>query len=61
MTMPSKHIFANTDKDAYDKIVSNLVSNAVKYSSSVVMAKLSTDSGYVKFSVENDGEIIPII
>ncbi|MGI6313284.1 MAG: hybrid sensor histidine kinase/response regulator transcription factor [Candidatus Cryptobacteroides sp.] len=59
LTMPPKHIFANTDKDAYDKIVSNLVSNAVKYSSSVVMAKLSTDSGYVKFSVENDGEIIP--
>ncbi|SFW50598.1 Signal transduction histidine kinase [Sinomicrobium oceani] len=59
LVKPEGDVYASVDEEAIKKILSNLFSNAVKYSKSRV--KVSLEQHETKFSiqVENDGPVIP--
>lgn len=63
LDLPDNDIFVLLDKEAFLKIVSNLVNNAIKYCDSCVRMKayISTDeeNGMFHLLTENDGEKIP--
>ncbi len=63
LDLPDNDIFVLLDKEAFLKIVSNLVNNAIKYCDSCVRMKayISTDEQNNMFHLltENDGEKIP--
>lgn len=59
ISLPESPLSAEVDVEAFTKIISNLFTNALKYSStyiSMVLAKV--DKEYFFISVENDGEVI---
>src|SRR5690606_17322438 len=62
--IPEKTIFADIDKEAFIKIVTNLVDNAVKYGESLVIVSLNHDTNSTKPSIQikfiSDGPLIPI-
>ncbi len=49
------------NKDALQKIVNNLIDNAIKYCQHSIVLKLDMDSGqnFVSMTIENDGVVIP--
>lgn len=49
---------APVDREAFTKIVSNLLNNAVKYGSKYISVELTSDTDNLYFSVYNDGERI---
>lgn len=49
---------APVDREAFTKIVSNLLNNAVKYGSKYIKVELTSDKDNLYFSVYNDGERI---
>lgn len=57
----SQSLFAQVDEEAMTKIVSNLLTNAIKYGKSYIniMLTKSEDAQTLKLSVSNDGERIP--
>ncbi|WP_298647567.1 two-component regulator propeller domain-containing protein [uncultured Proteiniphilum sp.] len=63
LTLPEKDIFIKVDKEAFLKILSNLLNNAVKYCESYVRVEAYTVTGeqYKQFHLVtvNDGEEIP--
>jgi ligand-binding sensor domain-containing protein/signal transduction histidine kinase/DNA-binding response OmpR family regulator len=63
LNLPDDEIFVLLDKEAFLKIFSNLLNNAIKYCDSCVRVKayLSTDeeNGMFHLITENDGEKIP--
>jgi len=63
MNVPDSDLFADVDKEAFIKIISNLFSNAVKYSATYIHVKLQRDDteGDSTFTLQvcNDGVIIP--
>lgn len=61
LNMPPTDLFAQADKEALYKIITNLIGNAVKYSDGLVQVTLLADSQTREnFSIifENDGHII---
>jgi signal transduction histidine kinase/ligand-binding sensor domain-containing protein/DNA-binding response OmpR family regulator len=52
-------IWADVDKEALIKIVSNLFTNAIKYSASFVKVVLNEAENHIFIRVENDGKKIP--
>lgn len=54
-----KNIYAFVDEEAIRKILSNLISNAVKYAKKEVLITLFRDENSLEFIVKNDGNIIP--
>jgi signal transduction histidine kinase len=59
---PSTHLLAFVDTDAFNKILTNLFSNAVKYAGTRVQVQLTVLSGQPNsFTIEvrNDGYLIP--
>lgn len=54
-----KDIYAFVDEEAFRKIVSNLINNALKYAKSKVLITLFRDEISVEFTVKNDGNLIP--
>lgn len=56
-------IFAKVDREAFTKVISNLMSNALKYGESFVNCKVTyfekENAPFVSFSVMNDGPLIP--
>ena len=64
LKLPEKDIIAKIDVEAFIKIISNLINNAIKYCDSCVNVFLdcSTDENsndFFNFETENDGPIIP--
>ena len=59
LSLPSEGVSAAVDKNALDKIVSNLVSNALKYGKSTVRLTLENAGDNFRIIIENDGEIVP--
>jgi signal transduction histidine kinase/DNA-binding response OmpR family regulator/streptogramin lyase len=64
LKLPEKDIIAKIDVEAFIKIISNLINNAIKYCDSCVNVFLdcSTDENsndFFDFETENDGPIIP--
>ncbi|MGN6181372.1 MAG: hybrid sensor histidine kinase/response regulator transcription factor [Mucilaginibacter sp.] len=59
---PANAVYAYVDIDAFTKIISNLVNNAIKYSKAVVEIELMEQlTGDLAFTIEvrNDGNLIP--
>jgi signal transduction histidine kinase/ligand-binding sensor domain-containing protein/DNA-binding response OmpR family regulator len=60
--LPEKHIFAYIDRNAFTKIVTNMLTNALKYSSgNISLTCKSPDeaSGSFQIIVTNDGIVVP--
>ncbi len=59
--IPEEYIAAYIDREAFSKIISNLIANAIKYSDKTVCLTLTTDNEKKTFtvSVTNDGFLIP--
>lgn len=59
--MPQNHLTASIDREAFSKIISNLLTNAVKYSDKRIGLKLSASEEDHTFSLTvcNDGFLIP--
>ncbi|TAH61793.1 MAG: hybrid sensor histidine kinase/response regulator [Fermentimonas caenicola] len=59
--LPDSDMFAQIDKDAFLKIVSNLLNNGIKYCESYVRVKafINNDTDQFNLITENDGELIP--
>ena len=52
-------IVAMVDNEAFTKIVSNMFTNALKYSETKIRVNLSKEGGMCRLVVLNDGELIP--
>jgi signal transduction histidine kinase/ligand-binding sensor domain-containing protein/DNA-binding response OmpR family regulator len=59
MKLPDSPVTAFVDEEAFMKILSNLFSNAIKYSKSVVEVTLHTTDVDFTLVIKNDGELIP--
>jgi len=59
MELGEKNIYAFVDEEAIRKILSNLISNAIKYAKSEVIITLFRDENSLEFIVKNDGNLIP--
>ncbi|MDR0697792.1 MAG: response regulator [Tannerella sp.] len=60
--LPEKHLFAYIDRDAFIKIMTNLLSNALKYSGEYIHLEVvaaSNPDGNFKIAITNDGLPIP--
>ncbi|MDR0506554.1 MAG: response regulator [Dysgonamonadaceae bacterium] len=59
--IPDKPVYANLDKEATTKIISNLLSNALKYAGTKIIIVLERDilSNRCRLSVKNDGPTVP--
>ncbi|MDR2774778.1 MAG: response regulator [Tannerella sp.] len=60
--LPEKHLFAYVDLDAFIKIMTNLLSNALKYSGSYIHLEVvatNNPDGDFKIVITNDGLLIP--
>ncbi|MCM1109601.1 MAG: response regulator [Clostridium sp.] len=58
LKLPETAVQATVDKEAVTKIISNLLSNAMKYASHDIEASLTSDDKELKFSVRSDGNKI---
>lgn len=58
--VPGDHISASIDKSMFEKIISNLLSNAVRYSSSKFRLSLEFSSSAITVIEENDGRPVPL-
>lgn len=52
-------IHAQVDREAFTKMLSNLLNNALKYSESMIRVGLSVDGDAFRVTVVNDGEVVP--
>ncbi|WP_029278463.1 hybrid sensor histidine kinase/response regulator transcription factor [Pedobacter borealis] len=59
LELSQKDIYAFVDKEAFEKILSNLISNAIKYSKDKVSIMLFRDESKLILIVKNDGNLIP--
>jgi ligand-binding sensor domain-containing protein/signal transduction histidine kinase/DNA-binding response OmpR family regulator len=59
LELGEKDIFAFVDKEAFKKILSNLINNAIKYSNEKVVIKLFRDEKKLTLIIKNDGDLIP--
>jgi len=59
LELGEKNVYAFVDEEAIRKILSNLISNAVKYAKSEIVITLFRDENSLEFIVKNDGNLIP--
>jgi len=57
--LPKEHLWAYIDIDAVDKIVSNLLNNALKYAASKILVGLFVRDNTFKIEIASDGDLIP--
>lgn len=60
LTLPDEPLSCQVDKIAMDKILSNLLANAMKYSQSTVKLTLQRQQEVFQVILENDGTIVPL-
>ena len=59
LVLPDQPVMAVTDANAVDRIVSNLLTNAFKYTASFIDLKLDADGKEFRITCENDGPVVP--
>lgn len=63
LRVPEKDFYAHINREAFTKIISNLLNNAVKYADSYIHASLEVTEGdestVFRFRTVNDGVVIP--
>ncbi|MFV0541920.1 MAG: two-component regulator propeller domain-containing protein, partial [Aestuariibaculum sp.] len=60
LKIPNDDIYAYADEEAFSKILSNLFSNAIKYSKQYVQVSLISNEEYFHITLKNDGSLIPM-
>jgi signal transduction histidine kinase/DNA-binding response OmpR family regulator/streptogramin lyase len=58
--LPEKPVWAISDANALDRIISNLLTNAFKYSASYIVLRLESVNNRFRIICENDGTVVPI-
>jgi ligand-binding sensor domain-containing protein/signal transduction histidine kinase/DNA-binding response OmpR family regulator len=59
LQLPPESIFADIDREAFTKIISNLFTNAIKYADSRILLVLQTENAdYFNIKVISDGQLI---
>lgn len=56
----TEDIYTACDREALIKIISNLLTNAIKYSATYIHINLWKENSFFSLSIANDGEIIPL-
>lgn len=59
LSIKSSKLYVYVDKEGFSKMISNLMSNAVKYCASRIIVIVSNDGNNFSVEVRNDGNIIP--
>lgn len=59
LEIADREVYADIDREAFLKIVSNLLNNALKYSDTTIRIGLTTANNSLRVTVTNDGEIVP--
>ena len=59
LSLPADDIFVPIDKEAFIKIINNLLSNALRYSEHIIEVNLTQQGESVFIRVRNDGNLIP--
>ena len=59
LVLPPTPLYADVDKEALTKVVSNLVNNAVKYCDKNVDVRLKVDGANFCIITSNDGKVVP--
>lgn len=59
LKLPDEHFYADIDREAFTKIVSNLFGNAIKFAQSQIIVSFTTSNQNINLSVANDGSQIP--
>jgi len=59
-SLPEEDCLAPVNKEAFIKIVSNLLNNAVKYSDSYCYLNFKTKDTTFELTITNDGKVVPI-
>lgn len=62
LELPQEPVSVSVDKEAMTKIISNLLTNALKYTDTYATLRLLTDERKENFMIEteNDGQIVPL-
>ena len=58
LDVPAK-LHASVDREGLTKIISNLLTNAVKYAATYIRVRLAEDGDRLLFTVSNDGDVVP--
>ena len=58
--LPEESVQARTDSNAVDRIVSNLLTNAFKYTASFIYLRLELLDDHFRIICENDGPVVPL-
>ncbi len=59
LEIAEKEVWAEIDREAFTKILSNLFNNALKYSDTVIRVVLRREEPDLRLTVSNDGELVP--
>jgi ligand-binding sensor domain-containing protein/signal transduction histidine kinase/DNA-binding response OmpR family regulator len=59
LELGEKNIYAFVDEEAIRKILTNLISNAIKYAKKEVIITLFRNENSLEFIIKNDGNLIP--
>jgi len=59
LKLPQKAFYADIDKEAFTKIISNLFTNAIKYAEKEIVLVLELTGNYFCIRVISDGNLIP--
>src|SRR5690606_34948295 len=57
---PQEELYANIDTEAFKKILSNLINNAVKYAQKEIHITLKNNLENFQLIIKNDGDLIPV-
>lgn len=58
VSLPEEPVRAVVDSEALTKILSNLVTNAIKYGRSYIKMTLTADADSFRFTIANDGDVV---
>ncbi|WP_417361022.1 hybrid sensor histidine kinase/response regulator transcription factor [Galbibacter sp.] len=57
---PKEELYANIDAEAFKKIMSNLINNAIKYAHKNISITLKNNQENFQLIIKNDGDLIPV-
>ena len=55
----NQSIYVDVDREIFEKMLSNLLSNALKHAIALIEIEVSYNEEYFKIKIENDGDVIP--
>jgi len=59
ISLPKQPLFVSADVEVLDKILSNLLNNALKYTAEKIIVQLELTEGMFRIAIASDGAVIP--